>query len=37
MATYGVNGIKTVSNNIMEVYHTLGIEAARYLLIFFIF
>ncbi|XP_025836904.1 DNA-directed RNA polymerase III subunit RPC1 [Agrilus planipennis] len=29
MATYGVDGHKTVSNNIMEVYHTLGIEAAR--------
>ncbi|KAK9732078.1 RNA polymerase Rpb1, domain 5 [Popillia japonica] len=29
MATYGVNGIKTASNNIMEVFHTLGIEAAR--------
>ncbi|EFA01191.1 DNA-directed RNA polymerase III subunit RPC1 [Tribolium castaneum] len=29
IATYGVLGTKTVSNNIMEVYHTLGIEAAR--------
>ncbi|CAG9841200.1 unnamed protein product [Diabrotica balteata] len=29
MATYGVDGKKTISNNIMEVYHTLGIEAAR--------
>lgn len=29
MATYGINGNKTVSNNIMEVYNTLGIEAAR--------
>ncbi|KAI4470240.1 dna-directed rna polymerase [Holotrichia oblita] len=29
MATYGVNGIRTASNNIMEVFHTLGIEAAR--------
>lgn len=29
MATYGVNGCKTTSNNIMEVYNTLGIEAAR--------
>lgn len=29
MATYGVNGNKTVSNNIIEVYKTLGIEAAR--------
>ncbi|KAJ8919935.1 hypothetical protein NQ315_006464 [Exocentrus adspersus] len=29
MATYGVEGTRTVSNNIMEVYHTLGIEAAR--------
>lgn len=29
MATYGVLGTKTVSNNIIEVYHTLGIEAAR--------
>lgn len=36
MATYGVEGKKTVSNNIMEVYHTLGIEAARYKLILFI-
>lgn len=29
MGTYGVNGNKTVSNNIIEVYRTLGIEAAR--------
>ncbi|KAG5879450.1 hypothetical protein JTB14_027687 [Gonioctena quinquepunctata] len=29
MATYGVEGKKTVSNNIIEVYNTLGIEAAR--------
>ncbi|CAG9816329.1 unnamed protein product [Phaedon cochleariae] len=29
MGTYGVDGKKTVSNNIMEVYNTLGIEAAR--------
>ncbi|KAL1517105.1 hypothetical protein ABEB36_000913 [Hypothenemus hampei] len=29
MATYGVDGRKTFSNNIMEVYQTLGIEAAR--------
>ncbi|CAH2007685.1 unnamed protein product [Acanthoscelides obtectus] len=29
MATYGVQGNKTFSNNIMEVYQTLGIEAAR--------
>ncbi|XP_066147818.1 DNA-directed RNA polymerase III subunit RPC1 [Euwallacea fornicatus] len=29
MATYGIDGSKTVSNNVMEVYHTLGIEAAR--------
>ncbi|XP_022912626.2 DNA-directed RNA polymerase III subunit RPC1 [Onthophagus taurus] len=29
MATYGVVGTKTVSNNIIEVFHTLGIEAAR--------
>lgn len=36
MATYGVNGIKTASNNIMEVFHTLGIEAARYASLFFI-
>lgn len=30
MATYGVSGCKTTSNNVMEVYETLGIEAARY-------
>ncbi|XP_075154663.1 RNA polymerase III subunit A [Haematobia irritans] len=29
MATYGVVGTKTKSNNIWEVYNTLGIEAAR--------
>ncbi|KAF2885542.1 hypothetical protein ILUMI_20610 [Ignelater luminosus] len=29
MATYGVDGRKTVSNNIIEVFQTLGIEAAR--------
>ncbi|KAM3959347.1 RNA polymerase III subunit A [Aphomia sociella] len=29
IATYGVNGNKTTSNNILEVYHTLGIEAAK--------
>lgn len=29
MATYGVIGSKTKSNNIIEVYNTLGIEAAR--------
>ncbi|KAJ8955952.1 hypothetical protein NQ314_006801 [Rhamnusium bicolor] len=29
IATYGVDGRKTVSNNIIEVYNTLGIEAAR--------
>lgn len=29
MATYGVIGTKTKSNNILEVYQTLGIEAAR--------
>jgi DNA-directed RNA polymerase III subunit RPC1 len=29
MATYGVQGHKTRSNNICEVYNTLGIEAAR--------
>ncbi|XP_060520188.1 DNA-directed RNA polymerase III subunit RPC1 [Cylas formicarius] len=29
MATYGVDGKRTVSNNVMEVYQTLGIEAAR--------
>ncbi|KAF7263909.1 hypothetical protein GWI33_000924 [Rhynchophorus ferrugineus] len=29
MATYGVDGTKTVSNNVIEVYQTLGIEAAR--------
>lgn len=29
MATYGVIGNKTKSNNVWEVYQTLGIEAAR--------
>lgn len=29
MATYGVIGNKTKSNNILEVFSTLGIEAAR--------
>ncbi|KAF2353837.1 RNA polymerase alpha subunit [Trinorchestia longiramus] len=29
MATYGVNGRKCTSNNIVEVFNTLGIEAAR--------
>ncbi|GAB0091474.1 DNA-directed RNA polymerase [Sergentomyia squamirostris] len=29
MATYGVRGNQTKSNNIWEVYNTLGIEAAR--------
>lgn len=29
MATYGVIGSKTTSNNIWEVFNTLGIEAAR--------
>lgn len=29
IATYGVDGRKTFSNNIIEVYNTLGIEAAR--------
>ena len=29
MATYGVIGARTKSNNILEVYTTLGIEAAR--------
>ncbi|KFB44003.1 hypothetical protein ZHAS_00011833 [Anopheles sinensis] len=29
MATYGVIGCQTKSNNILEVYQTLGIEAAR--------
>lgn len=29
MATYGIVGNKTKSNNIWEVYQTLGIEAAR--------
>ena len=36
IATYGVNGIKCTSNNIFEVYKTLGIEAARYVQFFFI-
>ena len=30
MATYGVKGTSTTSNNILEVYSTLGIEAAKY-------
>lgn len=29
IATFGVDGTKTTSNNILEVYHTLGIEAAK--------
>lgn len=29
IATYGVDGTKTTSNNILEVYNTLGIEAAK--------
>jgi len=29
IATYGVNGLKTTSNNTLEVANTLGIEAAR--------
>ncbi|XP_045464776.1 DNA-directed RNA polymerase III subunit RPC1 [Harmonia axyridis] len=29
LATYGVDGRKTTSNNVMEVYKVLGIEAAR--------
>lgn len=29
MGTFGVNGNKTASNNILEVYNTLGIEAAK--------
>lgn len=29
MATFGVKGSHTTSNNIYEVYKTLGIEAAR--------
>lgn len=29
MATFGVNGRHTISNNTIEVYNTLGIEAAR--------
>lgn len=36
MATYGINGNKTISNNIIEVYNTLGIEAARFCLSGFI-
>ena len=30
MATYGVKGTSTTSNNILEVFSTLGIEAAKY-------
>ena len=33
MATYGVKGTTTSSNNVYEMYATLGIEAARYVLI----
>jgi DNA-directed RNA polymerase III subunit RPC1 len=33
MATYGVKGTTTSSNNVYEMYKTLGIEAARYVLI----
>ncbi|XP_074596921.1 RNA polymerase III subunit A isoform X2 [Brevipalpus obovatus] len=29
MATYGINPNRSLSNNIMEIAHTLGIEAAR--------
>lgn len=29
MATHGVNGTTVTSNNILEVFSTLGIEAAR--------
>ncbi|GAB6022152.1 DNA-directed RNA polymerase III subunit RPC1 [Chamberlinius hualienensis] len=29
IATYGVKGNSTVSNNMFEMYHTLGIEAAK--------
>ncbi|KPJ17022.1 DNA-directed RNA polymerase III subunit RPC1 [Papilio machaon] len=29
IATYGVDGTKTTSNNILEVFNTLGIEAAK--------
>ena len=29
MGTVGVNGVKTTSNDIMEIYKYLGIEAAR--------
>ncbi len=29
MATYGVKGTSTKSNNILEVFSTLGIEAAK--------
>jgi len=29
MATYGVKGTSTTSNNILEVFSTLGIEAAK--------
>jgi DNA-directed RNA polymerase III subunit RPC1 len=39
IATYGVQGTKTVSNNIIEVANTLGIEAARFVPsgLFFVF
>ena len=30
MATYGVKSTTTKSNNVAEVYNTLGIEAARF-------
>ena len=31
MATYGVNGTTVTSNNVLEVFRTLGVEAAKYI------
>lgn len=36
-AFLGIVGEKVISNHIAEVYHTLGIEAARYKFIYFLF
>ena len=30
MATYGVKGTTVTSNNVLEVFSTLGVEAAKY-------
>lgn len=36
MATRGIKGTKCTSNNTYQVFSTLGIEAARYLLLLYI-